>query len=221
MWSIGVDSESITFEYRIQHNSTATNLAGVTVWIEWINDDTGFSYLNVTRVLDATATKFTYSFNGNTLSVGNYTIRITCSLANYAQATDSYTSLEVTKATTSLTPQTSTTITVDWTEDAVFEIAGQVRRGRQAIADGPRGDLEKLYERTQHIMGNIYIDLEGDEARLVSYVIAVHLPVAADMAIHADVGGSYRAVARRTDDGWRFTECKLDILWTTGIDFKL
>jgi uncharacterized protein (TIGR02246 family) len=108
-----------------------------------------------------------------------------------------------------------------FTEDAIFEIAGQVRVGRQAIADGPRGDLEKLYERTRHFMGNIYIDVDGDEAHIVSYVIAVHIPVAADMATHADVGGGYRAIARRTDEGWRFTECHVDMFWASGAEFKL
>src|SRR6478736_6173133 len=63
-----------------------------------------------------------------------------------------------------------------FTEDAVFSIGGQTRRGRQAIADGPLGDLAKYYQGTQHIMGNIYVDVHGDEAEVRAYVIAVHIP---------------------------------------------
>jgi SnoaL-like protein len=82
-----------------------------------------------------------------------------------------------------------------FTEDGVHEIAGQVRRGRQAIIDGPKGDLERLYEATYHHMGQIYVDIDGDEATIVVYIVAYHLPKAAEPMKHQDGGAKYHAVA--------------------------
>jgi uncharacterized protein (TIGR02246 family) len=104
-----------------------------------------------------------------------------------------------------------------FTEDGVFEIGGDVRRGRQAIIDGPSRDLAPLYEATYHHMGQIYIDVDGDEAKILAYNIAYHLPKASEPDKHADAGGKYHAVARRTEEGWRFTHIKLEIVFFFGI----
>lgn len=104
-----------------------------------------------------------------------------------------------------------------FTEDAVLTIAGMSRNGRKAIADGPSGDLEVLYEATYHFMGNIYLDINGDEARIVAYNMAIHIPSKDDPATHADAGGRYEAVARRTADGWLLSECHVVTFWLGGI----
>ena len=56
-----------------------------------------------------------------------------------------------------------------FTEDATMNVHGLIRTGRETIVAGPRGDLERLYEATQHIIGNIYVDVNGDEASIVAY----------------------------------------------------
>src|SRR6476620_8544351 len=71
-----------------------------------------------------------------------------------------------------------------FTEDGIFEIGPEVRRGRQAIVDGPRRDLAPLYEATYHHMGQIYVDIDGDEATVVAYTVAYHLPKASEPASH-------------------------------------
>ena len=104
-----------------------------------------------------------------------------------------------------------------FTEDGVFEIGGEVRRGRQAIIDGPERDLAPLYEVTYHHMGQIYVDVDGDDATVLAYAMAYHLPKASDPATHADAGGKYHAAARRTEEGWRFTRIVLEVLFFQGI----
>ena len=108
-----------------------------------------------------------------------------------------------------------------FTEDGVFEILGQRRVGREALVAGPKGDLEKSYERTQHYVCNICVDLDGDQAQVLAYGFAVHLPVASDVGRHAELGGLNRIVARRTDEGWRIAEMHVEPIWTGGIPLEL
>ncbi|HVJ28409.1 MAG TPA: nuclear transport factor 2 family protein [Vicinamibacterales bacterium] len=100
-------------------------------------------------------------------------------------------------------------------EDAVFDLAGDVRQGRKAIVDGPNRDLVPLYEATFHQLGQIYVDVHGDEAEMVAYCVAYHLPKASAFTEHANAGGKYRCEASRTPDGWRFTRVtlELNLLW--------
>jgi uncharacterized protein (TIGR02246 family) len=107
-----------------------------------------------------------------------------------------------------------------FTEDGEFEIMGQRRTGREAIVAGPARDLAK-YDRLQHIVTNEIVDVDGDGADGQWYAIAVHVPVAAEPASHADVGLRYRFRARREADGWRFAEVVLDVLWTSGMSFGI
>ncbi|MER6712595.1 MULTISPECIES: nuclear transport factor 2 family protein [unclassified Streptomyces] len=108
-----------------------------------------------------------------------------------------------------------------FTEDAEVEIGGQVRRGRQAIIDGPKRDLATRYGATFHHMGQIYIDLDEDEARIVTYQVAYHLPKPSEPTAHEDAGGRYHAVARRTEDGWRITRLRLEIVFAQGAPMSL
>ncbi|MHA1423891.1 MAG: carboxypeptidase-like regulatory domain-containing protein, partial [Candidatus Thorarchaeota archaeon] len=117
-WSTG--SESVEFEYQIAWNATATDLTGVSVQIEWINADTSLSFLNVSKVLSASSGTLTYTFNGDLLDVGNWTLKITCKYDNYAEVTYSYSVITVSEAMTTLTLVGSDSQIVDWTEPATF-----------------------------------------------------------------------------------------------------
>jgi hypothetical protein len=119
-WSLG--TEYIYFQYQIDWNNTATNLSGVSVTIEWINYDTGLSFLNVSKTLTASGGNLTYSLVGNILPTGNWTFRIACSHVNYAQASRLYSGfITVSEASTTLNIVTPGSLIRDWTDPAVFE----------------------------------------------------------------------------------------------------
>ena len=82
--------------------------------------------------------------------------------------------------------------------DGEFEILGQRRRGRADIAAGPSRDLEK-YDGLQHLISNISVRLNGDEA----------------------TGQWYRFTARRDADGWHFAEVVIRPVWSSGIGFEI
>ena len=107
-----------------------------------------------------------------------------------------------------------------FTEDAVFEVVGFKRVGRKAIAAGPKNDFTNRYERTMHYVCNMYFDIEGDEARILAYMLVPHVPSAADSARHADAGGWNHMVARRTDKGWLIAEMRAETVWTAGIPLQ-
>ena len=104
--------------------------------------------------------------------------------------------------------------------DGEFEILGQRRRGRADIAAGPSRDLEK-YDGLQHLISNISVRLDGDEATGQWYCVAVHVPDAAQPDRHADIGLVYRFTARRDADGWHFAEVVIRPVWSSGIGFEI
>jgi uncharacterized protein (TIGR02246 family) len=105
-------------------------------------------------------------------------------------------------------------------EDGAFEILGQRRVGREAIAAGPARDLTR-FDRTQHFSTNHVVEIDGDSARATAYLYAVHVPDATRPSEHEDIGGCYRCRCRRTAEGWRFSEVRLEIWWTAGGEFVI
>jgi uncharacterized protein (TIGR02246 family) len=106
----------------------------------------------------------------------------------------------------------------NFTEDGVFEIMGQVRKGREEIAAGPGRDLER-FDRLQHFSSNHVITLEGDRATASHYLLGIHVPDEAEPHRHADIGGRYLCKCLRTKDGWKLTHLRLEIFWTAGEQF--
>lgn len=107
------------------------------------------------------------------------------------------------------------------TEDAVMEIGREVRRGRQAIIDGPKRDLLKHYEATYHQLGQMYVDIDEDDATILAYILAYHLPKASEPMTHEDAGGKYHVVARRTEGGWRIVRCRIEVILTQGAPLSI
>ena len=105
-------------------------------------------------------------------------------------------------------------------EDGEFEIMGQRRKGRDEIVAGPARDLAK-YDGLQHLVMNEIVDVDGDRASGSWYAIAVHVPDGATPGEHADVGLRYSFQAQREDDGWRFSEAVIQIIWTSGKSFGI
>lgn len=98
----------------------------------------------------------------------------------------------------------------NFTEDAVLELPFGTMVGRAAIA-AMKGPPQQW--RTQHLIGNIVIDLDGDEAHTRAYLMATHVFSPDDLTKKAHAGGWYLHHVVRTDDGWRFAHAKLVEVW--------
>lgn len=107
-----------------------------------------------------------------------------------------------------------------FTRDGTFEIMGQRRVGRDAIAAGPARDLTR-FDRLQHIVANEQIEVAGDEATGQWYLFGIHVPSSERPDVHADIGGCYRFRAHRTDEGWRFAEVAIEVRWSAGMPFAV
>jgi uncharacterized protein (TIGR02246 family) len=104
--------------------------------------------------------------------------------------------------------------------DGEFEIMGQRRAGRADIAAGPARDLTR-FDRTQHFVTNQQVAVDGDVATARQYVLAIHVPDAAEPDRHADIGGCYDCDCRRTAEGWKLARLRLEIWWTAGVPFGI
>jgi hypothetical protein len=78
-----------------------------------------------------------------------------------------------------------------------------------------RGGLEGL-DVTQHLIANVAIQVDRDEAIAVCYVHAQHTLLGAEGGDHFMIGGQYRDRLVRTDDGWRFAWRNLVGVWADG-----
>ena len=90
-----------------------------------------------------------------------------------------------------------------FTEDAVFELLGDVFRGRAAIRK--RVDAGASGPTFRHLMSTIHIEVENrDQARGVSYVTVYSAPgpLPANLAEWMAIG-EYHDEFVRTPDGWR------------------
>jgi hypothetical protein len=84
--------------------------------------------------------------------------------------------------------------------------------GRQALG---------VFERTQHFISNVLIELAGDSATVTANVLAVHIPHADDPKTHFDLGGLYQFSTVRTAAGWRISRVRFDAVWSQGDDPRL
>lgn len=68
------------------------------------------------------------------------------------------------------------------------------------------------FDCTQHLLGNVVVDIDGDDAHATCYLQAQHV-LGGDVFT---VGGTYRDRISRTPDGWRIAERRLEPVWQTG-----
>lgn len=101
----------------------------------------------------------------------------------------------------------------DWTtmakilaEDAVGDLGTGRLTGSAAIINAIRGFLDNCGP-TQHLLGNVVIDVAGDTAISRAYIRDVHLNSVADPSTRFYTLGDYQDTWRRQSDGsWRLTE---------------
>jgi hypothetical protein len=103
-----------------------------------------------------------------------------------------------------------------FTEDVVGEFTGQEPfHGLDALIEHARDNLPK-YDRIQHVITNVLVDLNGERAAVRANLIATHVHDAANPSSFFQVGGLYAFDAVRDSDAWRLSKVKLDLLWTAG-----
>jgi hypothetical protein len=95
-----------------------------------------------------------------------------------------------------------------------------------AFADGSAGAFQideylpkifdgvAVYEATQHNITNQHVRINGDEALVWSYAIAVHKVRPGDTRQDMTLGVQYRDTCRRTPQGWVIAHRKVDRMWT-------
>ncbi|MFN8474666.1 MAG: nuclear transport factor 2 family protein [Anaerolineae bacterium] len=100
---------------------------------------------------------------------------------------------------------------------------GSALNGWQEILDGQNTSFAR-FRATHHVITDHVIDIQGDTAKLQANVTAMHLwgyehldPNSLDS--HFLAGGVLTALAKRTSDGWRFSEMTNRNVWRTGTGF--
>jgi hypothetical protein len=99
-----------------------------------------------------------------------------------------------------------------FTEDAVvdFDRLGGRKDGWAEIR-GAAG-IVTGFDRTQHMLSNIVITIDTDEAQASSYIQALHV-IGGEVLI---IGGVYHDRLVRTPAGWRIAHRRLDPVWQSG-----
>jgi hypothetical protein len=99
--------------------------------------------------------------------------------------------------------------------DVVGYYGGDPLRGYDAVEQLCRTTLEPM-SVSQHLIGNVYVTVDGDTADATCYLHAQHvLPdtPGGDQFIFA---GRYLDKLVRTPEGWRIAERTLEAMWTAG-----
>ena len=105
-----------------------------------------------------------------------------------------------------------------FTEDAVLHMPYESIRQPELAAAAHR--VLDYYPLTQHLLGQSYIEIDGDTARGRRYLAAAHVHDAEPVKRHADLGGWYDHEYRRTGEGWKFTQIRATFIWLGGEDFR-
>jgi ketosteroid isomerase-like protein len=87
--------------------------------------------------------------------------------------------------------------------------------GYQAIEDTCRQALSPL-DGTQHLIANVTVDLDGDEADSFCYLQAQHVKTGTPGGDNFMIAGRYLDRFVRTGEGWRIRQRRLEGIWTDG-----
>lgn len=101
-----------------------------------------------------------------------------------------------------------------YADGATLELAFagiKITKDQLVAADGAalRG-----YRLTQHFSTNHRIEISGDSAHTISYMLAIHMYE--DQFKHADVGGYYDCQLVRVGDDWKFKQVVVNVSWAAG-----
>jgi hypothetical protein len=74
----------------------------------------------------------------------------------------------------------------------------------------------RAFPSTQHLFGSSIVELDGDSARALTYMQAVHVRDPAHPEHHFDTGGWYHTDHIRSSGGWLIQGLRLTRVWTAG-----
>jgi 3-phenylpropionate/cinnamic acid dioxygenase small subunit len=78
-----------------------------------------------------------------------------------------------------------------------------------------RGTIADL-DATQHLVGNVVVQVHADEATADCYLISQHIRRDTPGGDHYFLGGRYSDRLLRTPSGWRIAHRTLHRMWATG-----
>ncbi len=81
---------------------------------------------------------------------------------------------------------------------------------------GPLEGSPELLDASQHLLGNVIADVDGDTARATSYFQAQHLRAGTPGGDAYIIAGRYTDTLARTPDGWKIAERVQVYLWRDG-----
>jgi 3-phenylpropionate/cinnamic acid dioxygenase small subunit len=87
--------------------------------------------------------------------------------------------------------------------------------GITALQEFARKAIEPL-DATQHLFSNFHLDIDGDDARWRNYAQAAHVKNNEPDGPLFIVALTYYMRARRTAEGWRITDRRTEVMWTSG-----
>jgi ketosteroid isomerase-like protein len=102
-----------------------------------------------------------------------------------------------------------------FTETPVFVHPGGRIEGIDAIVARSSGALAAL-DATQHLLGNVVVEVDGDVAHCTSYFQAQHVRAGTPGGDTYIIAGSYTDTLTRTPRGWRIAERVQAYLWRNG-----
>jgi hypothetical protein len=104
-----------------------------------------------------------------------------------------------------------------FTDDAVLDYTaagGPAASPAEALAWV--AEMMQIFDRWQHTIGQVAIELSGATATATAYFLNPMILVEEGGEKLVEVGGYYRHELRRTPDGWRSVRMVDDVVWTRG-----
>jgi hypothetical protein len=102
-----------------------------------------------------------------------------------------------------------------FTAEATIQTPGGEQQGIDRII-GQASARHAEYDVTQHLFGDVHVEVEGDRATIAANSIATLVPDAEQRENHRTLGGRYEIDAVRTPAGWRFDRMSTTLLWSRG-----
>ena len=102
-----------------------------------------------------------------------------------------------------------------FTPDVEFDFGAWQAESREDAVKAIRSYLDDCGP-TQHLLGNYWVKVEGDEAESRVYVRAFHVGIGAASGKTYEMGGEYHDLLRRTPDGWRSAKRNARVIYEAG-----
>jgi len=100
--------------------------------------------------------------------------------------------------------------------DLDYSSLGSIRGVMPAQTWVDRCKLLDAFDATHHKVSNFVVELDGDEARVTSYVDAAHFIRQGDEDLQAFACGTYRHDLRRGPAGWKIRGCTFIVAGYAG-----